>query len=72
MIIKHCIHTRQRHADNFTDGQVVFETDRCKVIVKAWNEKGRNAFRVYVNGREMGATSNLPKAIGMGVMMSCE
>ena len=59
---------RQRHADNFDDGQVVFDGDGIQVVVWQWNDKGRKTFEVFVDRVKVGSTSNYPKAIGLGVL----
>ena len=68
MDVRKIVVSRQRHADNFENGQVVFDGDGIRVLVMQWNDKGRKTFEVYVDGVKMGSTSNLLKSIGLGVM----
>lgn len=68
MDVRTLVVSRQRHADNFEDGQVVFDGDGIQVVVMQWNDKGRKTFEVYVHGARIGSTSNYPKAIGMGIV----
>ncbi len=60
--------SHHRHADNFSDRELVFDGDGIRVVVMQWNDKGRKTFEVYVDGVKMGSTSNLLKSIGLGVM----
>lgn len=59
---------RERHADNFRDGQIVFEGEGITIIVFQWNDKGRKTFDIYLGQDRVGSTSNYPKAIGMGLI----
>jgi hypothetical protein len=60
--------SHHRHADNFSDRELVFDGDGIRVVVMQWNDKGRKTLEVYVDGVKMGSTSNLLKSIGLGVM----
>jgi hypothetical protein len=57
-----------RHANNFADGDVVFEWIGVSVMVRQWNEKGKKTFDVYLMDERVGSSSNLPKAVGIGIM----
>lgn len=59
---------KERHADNFEDGCVVFDNGVVIVKVSQWNDKGRKTFDVFVDGDRITSTSNYPKAIGLGVL----
>lgn len=68
MDVRTMVVSRERHADNFNDRELVFEGDGISVVVMQWNAKGRKTFEVYVDGFRVGSSSNLPKSIGLGVM----
>lgn len=68
MEVRTIVVSHHRHADNFSDRELVFDGDGIQVVVMQWNNKGRKTFEVYVDGYRVGSTSNLPKAIGLGVM----
>ena len=67
MEIKKCYVGRVRHADNFENGEIVFEGEGIVISVFQWNDK-RCTFSVNVLGQHITNTSNLPKAIGIGVV----
>lgn len=62
---------KERHANNFTDGEVVFlaEKDGKKVEIRClkWS-KAHSTFELYFNGLKVTNCTNFPKAIGMVVM----